>query len=187
VTGISYGPVDPSVFALTPPAGATVVKIAAPAASSASTAAGRARRSSSAKRGAGTAARRAREVTGAGAVAAALPFSLDAPGSLDGLPQRSVQLLDWGSSPAALVLYGQGLGGVAVIERAASRTSGTGGPANGAGGGELSLPTVDINGVTGEELDTALGAAVQFDRAGVSYLVIGSVSATVAEDAARQL
>ena len=65
----------------------------------------------------------ATDITGAAAVQAHLPFTLVAPNTLDGLPQQSVQLLDWGGSPAALVTYGQGLGGIAVIEQTASSQS----------------------------------------------------------------
>jgi hypothetical protein len=61
---------------------------------------------------------------------------------------------------------------------------------NGAGGGDnggVSLPTVDINGVQGHELDTPLGSVVQFDRSGVGYTVIGSVVPATAQAAARGL
>ena len=51
----------------------------------------------------------------------------------------------------------------------------------------LSLPTVSINGATGQELDTALGTVVRFTRGGVTYTVIGSVPAAAAEAAARGL
>ncbi len=46
-----------------------------------------------------------------------VPFTLAAPNTLVGLPRRSVSLLDWGGHPAALVTYGQNLGGIAVIEQ----------------------------------------------------------------------
>ena len=51
----------------------------------------------------------------------------------------------------------------------------------------LSLPTVSINGVTGQELDTALGTMVRFTRGKVIYTVVGSVPAAAAELAARAL
>ncbi len=57
------------------------------------------------------------EVTGPAAVQSHLPFTLAAPTTLVGLPRQSVQLLDWDGHPAALVTYGQGLGGIAVIEQ----------------------------------------------------------------------
>ena len=48
----------------------------------------------------------------------------------------------------------------------------------------MSLPKISINGVSGQELDTALGTVVRFDRAGVGYVVAGSVPPTAAEAAA---
>ena len=63
--------------------------------------------------------------------------------------------VSWGSTPAALVTYGQNLGGIAVIEQAAK--TGAGGQMQGGPAGGLNLPTVSINGATGHELDTALG------------------------------
>ena len=63
-------------------------------------------------------------------------------------------------------------------------------PARARGGGDhrsLSLPTVSINGITGQELDTALGTMVRFSRDGVTYTVIGSVPPVAADQAARAL
>jgi hypothetical protein len=51
----------------------------------------------------------------------------------------------------------------------------------------VTLPTVTIGDAKGQELETALGTIVQFSRAGVSYVVAGSVTRTVAEAAARGL
>ena len=51
----------------------------------------------------------------------------------------------------------------------------------------MSLPKISINGTSGQELDTALGTVVRFDRAGVAYVVAGSVPPTAAEAAARGL
>jgi hypothetical protein len=114
-----------------------------------------------------------------GAVAGALPFKLSAPAKLVGLPRHEIRLIDWDGSPAALVTYGRNLGGIAVVERKAE--GGT--PAR----GELSLPKVSINGATGEELGTALGTLVRFERGGVAYTVLGSVPPAAAEAAARGL
>ncbi len=50
-----------------------------------------------------------------------------------------------------------------------------------------SLPTVTINGTTAQELDTALGTVVRFTRSGVTYTVLGSVTPSVADAAARGL
>ncbi len=62
-------------------------------------------------------------MTGVAAVARQLPFTLNAPSKLVGLPRRSVSLLDCGGKPAALVTYGQNLGGIAVLEQATGTSS----------------------------------------------------------------
>ena len=71
---------------------------------------------------------------------------------------------------------------VVIERRAGSRQASASG-----GLGGLSLPTVSINGATGQELPTPLGTVLQFTRGGVSYTVLGSVPATAAELAARAL
>ena len=83
---------------------------------------------------------------------------------------------------AALVTYGKGLGGIAVIQTASE----PGAQKSGEEGG-LSLPKVSINGAQGEELDTALGTVLRFSRGGVDYIVAGSVPPAAAEAAARAL
>jgi outer membrane lipoprotein-sorting protein len=171
VTDISYGSVPASDFAVSPPAGAKVVNVNVP--------------SDSATKAKLAHGRHHASVTGAAAVAKSVHFSLVAPTTLVGLPRQSVRLLDWGGTPAALVTYGKNLGGIAVIEQAAPSTS----TASGHSGGhsELDLPTVSINGVTGDELDTALGTMIHFTRSGVDYTVLGSVPPVAAEAAARGL
>ncbi|MGZ4236771.1 MAG: LolA family protein [Solirubrobacteraceae bacterium] len=172
VTDISYGKVPASDFNVSAPSGAKVVTVNLPAGHPA--------------KAAGKHARAHREVTGAAAVAKKVPFALTAPKTLVGLPRRSVSLLDWNGTPAALVTYGQNLGGIAVIEQAAQ----PGATPQASGGGDhqgLSLPSVTINGATGHELDTALGTVVQFTRGGVDYTVLGSVPAAAADAAARAL
>jgi hypothetical protein len=85
------------------------------------------------------------------------------------------------------VTYGQNLGGIAVIEQSAdSAKPGAASQSSGEHHG-LNLPTVSINGVTGQELDTALGTMVRFTRAGVAYTVLGSVPPAAADAAARAL
>ena len=108
-----------------------------------------------------------------------------APRTLVGLPRQSVTLLNWQGDPAAVVTYGQNLGGIAVIEHRARAEQ----PKTTKNGGHrgLNLPTVSINGVTGEELDTALGTLVRFTRGGVEYIVAGSVPPAAADAAARGL
>jgi len=177
-TNISYGAVSASDFAIKPPAGAKVVQISAP--SSGASSAGSVH---------GKSGHQAVAVTGVAAVAHHLSFPLVAPAKLVGVPRQSVTLLDWGGSPAALVTYGQNLGGIAVIEQTASSagSSSHGAPSGGGSSSGLTLPTVSINGATGQELDTALGTVVRFTRAGVSYTVLGSVPPTAADAAARAL
>jgi hypothetical protein len=98
-----------------------------------------------------------------------------------------VSLLNWGGSPAALVLYGQNLGGIVVIEQTARSTSTAAKPSGGGNHRGLNLPTVSINGATGQELSTAIGSVVRFTRGSVTYTVLGSVPAAAAEAAARGL
>jgi hypothetical protein len=139
-------------------------------------------------RKAGKHARHARHVSGITAVSKRLPFALDAPKSLAGLPRRSVSLLGLSGHPAALVTYGQNLGGIAVIEQAADAGAGAAPKTSGNHDRQgLSLPTVSINGSTAQELDTALGTVVRFTRSGVGFTVLGSVPPVAAENAARGL
>jgi outer membrane lipoprotein-sorting protein len=164
-TDISYGQVPASVFNVSPPPRAKVVTVNLPSgAAKASRVHGRAHR----------------DVTGAAAVAKKVPFGLKAPKKLVGLPRQSVSLIDMSGTRAALVTYGQNLGGIAVIEQAAE-------PQASSGANRGGLPSVTINGATGHELDTALGSVVQFTRGGVDYTVLGSVPAAAADAAARAL
>lgn len=169
-THISFGPVDSSALDVTPPAGAKVVKVDTQGATGAGGHAG--------EKGTDV-----KPVTGAKDVQAALPFQLAAPDTLAGLPRKDVRLLHIGDAPSALVTYGQGLGGIAVIESAAS-SKGGGGAAT---PNQLELPKLSIDGATGTELATALGTVVRFDRGSVSYTVAGAVPAAAAEAAARGL
>ncbi|HEY6399523.1 MAG TPA: hypothetical protein VIX82_18915, partial [Solirubrobacteraceae bacterium] len=176
-TDISYGPIAASAYSVSPPSGAKVVKVDT---SSANGVAG-------ARERAGRGHARHTQVSGLAAVARHLSFSLVAPNSLVGLPRRSVTLLNWGGSPAALVAYGQNLGGIAVIEQTATSGRAAAPTASSGDHAGLSLPTVSIKGSTGQELDTALGTMIRFTRGKVSYTVVGSVPATAAELAARAL
>jgi hypothetical protein len=167
-TSVSFGPVATSVFAITPPANARLVRISPPAAPG------------------GGSGRRGRfvEATGVAAVSAALPFGLDAPATLASLPRGRVMLLSWNGRVAALALYGEGLGSIAVVERQAGGGQDAGGGLIGAVG---SLPRVQINGVSGSELATALGTVVEFTRGGIDYAVVGFVAPAAAEAVARGL
>ncbi len=180
VTNISYGKVPASDFSAAPPGGSKVVNVSVPATS------GMAARAHM-RRLHGARDKHAAAVTGAAAVAKQLHFALKAPSTLVGLPQQSVRLLDWGGSPAALVTYGQNLGGIAVIEQTADSAKAKSTAAGGDHHRGLNLPTVSINGATGQELDTALGTVVRFTRDGVAYTVLGSVPPAAADAAARGL
>ncbi len=129
----------------------------------------------------------ATEVVGPQAVEAAVDFPLAAPSSLAGLPQSEVRAIEVDGHTAALVTYGKGLGGIAVIESKGSPQEGEGGGPMGGAGGGFSLPQVAIGSVKGEELDTALGSALWFSRGGVDYAVLGSVPPAAVEAAARGL
>jgi hypothetical protein len=179
-TGVSYGPIDSSIFAISPPSGYKVVTVAMPAATPDQA-------SAHAKLRHG---KREAQITGVRAVASRVPFHLVAPRTLVGLPRQSTSLLDMGGRHGALVTYGQNLGGIVVIEQPASAnstqrlnlSSGSGDQTRG-----VSLPTVSIHGTTGQELDTALGTVVRFTRGGVTFTVLGSVPAYAADAAARAL
>jgi outer membrane lipoprotein-sorting protein len=171
-TNISYGAVPASDFSVSPPSGAKVVKISTP------DKVGQAEKASRAYKHA-----KHRELSGEAAVAGRVPFTLAAPGSLVGLPRHDVSLLDAGGKPGAIVTYGENLGGMVVVEQKADTAkTNTSGASSG-----LSLPTVSINGSTGQELSTALGTVVRFTRGGVDYTVLGSVPVAAAEQAARAL
>ncbi len=121
-------------------------------------------------------------VRGTRAVAARLPFGLSAPARLAGRARHGVRLVGSGTNPGALVTYGDGLGGLAVLEQRAKGSLRDGGTAG------LPLPEVALaGGGRGVELATALGTVLRFDRGGVRYTVIGSVPPAAAEAAARAL
>ncbi|MDX6727212.1 MAG: hypothetical protein QOK49_2017 [Baekduia sp.] len=117
-------------------------------------------------------------------VAAQLPFALSAPATLVGLPRHDVRAVDMGGEKGALVTYGAGLGGIAVLEQAAKPADTTAGSSDHQ---QLALPKVSIGGTSGQELATALGTLVRFERGGVQYTIIGSVPPAAAEAAARAL
>ena len=86
----------------------------------------------------------------------------------------------FGERNGALVTYGQGLGAILVLQsEAAGRSDRT--------TGNLRLPQVNIDGVSGSELSTPLGTLLTFQRGGVGYIVAGSVPPLAAENAARGL
>lgn len=161
VTDISFGAVSSGDIEISPPAGAKVVDL-----------------SSQSKSGSGT---ETPPVTGLAAVQAAAPFPVVAPDTLVGLPRRDVRLVGPSDSRSVLVVYGQGLGAILVVERQPEAT------ATKSGTGLDSLPTVSLDGVTAHELSTQLGTVLSWDRGGVSYVLAGSVPSAAAESAARAL
>lgn len=164
-TDISYGKVDAAALGVTAPRGAKMTTVDL---------------GDAAHRGPGGLDRPA--VSGPGAVSARVPFRLSAPARLVGLPRHEVRLVGSGTDTGALVTYGQGLGGIAVLEQTARGSLRAGGTAG------LRLPEVALGGGTsGQELATALGTVLRFDRGGVRYTVIGSVPPAAAEAAAKAL
>jgi hypothetical protein len=159
-TEISYGEIPAADVAVKPPAGAKTVELNPPVGHDA--------------QGNATA------VEGLDAVQRHVGFPVSAPASLAGLPRKQVRLVRFGSENGALATYGQGFGAIFVLERKADTQS-----AQRPGG--LRLPEINIDGVTGSELATALGTVLTFDRDGVSYTVAGSVPPLAAENAARGL
>jgi outer membrane lipoprotein-sorting protein len=191
-TNITFGPVPASDINVAPPSDAKVVQVGgAQDAKAKAKAQAKGHRGRADKHAAGS------TVSGLAAVQARLPFRLSAPHQLVGLPRQSVHLLSYQGHPGALVTYGQGLGAIAVVERenvadkpgakAASKPAPRGdGETQGA-----SLPTVSINGATGQEIPTALGTLLSFHKKlqghDVSFTVLGSIPANAAEAAARAL
>ncbi|MBV9165399.1 MAG: hypothetical protein JO342_04525 [Solirubrobacterales bacterium] len=175
-TNISFGRVAVSDFAITPPAGAKVVRLSSAPGAPAQ------------DRGVESKAKRP-QVTGVAAVQRGLSFRLAAPATVAGLARNTVALVHLGARPSALVTYGQGLGAIVVLEQASSSGHGSLGSmaAQGSDGQGLSLPTVSIHGTRGQELETALGTVIRFTRDNVSYTVLGSVKAAEARAAARGL
>jgi outer membrane lipoprotein-sorting protein len=159
-TDISYGAISDSDLAVKPPAGAKTTELTAPSGKAEAKAKGKA-------------------VEGVAAVQAALPFKLAAPAKLVGLPRQTVRLVGAGDSKGALVVYGQGLGAIVVLEHKASASAGQSPLA--------ALPKVSIGGATGHELSTPLGTVIEYQSGGVETLLAGSLPSGAAEAAARGL
>jgi outer membrane lipoprotein-sorting protein len=173
VTDISFGAVPDSVFDVSPPPGVNVTHVNPPQGSAGSS-------------------RDTAPVIGLNAVQQRTGFRLSAPDMLAGQARSEVRLISSGKDAGAVVTYGQGLGGIAVLELPANHeSSSSAGPSNGSGApegnGQLQLPTVSINGAQGQELDTALGTVIRFQRNGVQYVVAGSVPAGTVQAAAHGL
>ncbi|MBV9310909.1 MAG: hypothetical protein JOZ73_08755 [Solirubrobacterales bacterium] len=179
-TQISYKNVSSSVFSMSPPSGAKVVKVSTPSSAN----------SQHAKRN-----KHSKPVTGVGAVAKRLSFRLSAPGALASRRRQDVASLGAKRADGALISYGNGLGGILVLEQSAKSAARAGSATNASQSSQsdsgdrqgVTLPTTSINGATAQELKTPLGTLIRFTRAGVTYTVIGSVPASTAEAAARSL
>ena len=154
---VSYGAIPGSTFEADPPKGTRIVEIDPVT---------------------GTDAHgRPTRVHGVDAVQERLGFELSAPKELAGLPRTDVRLVNAGGQPAALSVYGEGMGAIVVLQREAGPERDTG----------FQLPEINIDGATGSELATPLGTLVTFRRGDVSYVVVGSVPPVAAENAARGL
>jgi outer membrane lipoprotein-sorting protein len=162
-TDISFASVPDSDIAISPPAGAKIVDLSSQTGSGTS--------------GGSTTA----PVTGLAAVTAAAPFPVVAPDTLVGLPRQDIRLVGPADSQSVLVVYGQGLGAIVVVERKQDTTKA------GQTGMLDALPSVSLDGVTAHELATQLGTVLAWDQSGVSYILAGSVPTSAAESAARSL
>jgi outer membrane lipoprotein-sorting protein len=158
-TEVSYGSVPSSAVDVAPPAGAKTVDL-----------------SSTTTTDTGT--DKANAITGLAAVQAAVDFPVVAPDTLVGLPRQDVRTVKGNN---ALVIYGQGLGAIVVLEH---KTDATG---TQQGGALSALPSVSLDGLTGHELATQLGTAIEWERNGVSFVLAGSLPPAAAESAARAL
>jgi outer membrane lipoprotein-sorting protein len=155
LSNINYGAVASGDVNIAPPAGAKVVDLGG----------------GTPDTGSSTPA-----VTGLAAVQAAAPFPVVAPDTLVGLPQKDVRLV---GGDTMVALYGQGLGGIALVETQADAS-------NGGSNSVLSnLPTVSLDGITAHELSTQLGTVLEWESGGVRYVLAGSLPAGAAEAAAR--
>jgi hypothetical protein len=162
-TDISFGSVPDSDIAVSPPPGTKIVDL------------------SSETSGGSTGGSSTPPVTGLAAVQAAAPFPVIAPDTLVGLPRQDVRLVGPADARSVLVIYGQGLGAIIVLERKLDAAKA------GQAGMLDALPSISLNGVTAHELATQLGTVLGWDHDGVSYVLAGSIPSAAAESAARSL
>jgi outer membrane lipoprotein-sorting protein len=162
-TDISFGPVASSVFDVTPPAGAKTQAVHPPSGNDG-----------------GTRHAHGKPVTGLARVQKGLHFQLAAPARVAGRSRAGVALL--GKGNGAVVTYGRGLGGIAVVQQQVKPGSQQKNPL-----GRTELPTVSINGTSAQELSTPLGTVLRFQRGDVMYVVAGSAPRAAVESAARGL
>jgi outer membrane lipoprotein-sorting protein len=157
-TNVSYGPVPDSDVQVAPPAGARIVDL------------------STQGQPGGSKDHATGAVTGPDAIAKA-PFAASVPDTLVGLPRRDVRLV---GGKTLIAVYGKGLGAIVLVEREKDSAARQASPLD-------QLPAVTVNGATGHELATQLGTVVNWDRAGVTYVLAGSLPSAAAEAAARSL
>lgn len=169
-TEVSYGPVSSSAFTLSLPAGVKRTKIA-PRTESSTTSGGQHPQIDA-------------QTTGLSAVQAKLPFTLQAPASLAGMSRHEVRLIEVNGHGSALIGYGEGLGGIVVIE---SQQKGGESGGQSEGSSPLGLPHVSIGGAKASELPTALGTLLSFQSGGIDHILAGSVTPSVLQAAARGL
>jgi hypothetical protein len=79
-----------------------------------------------------------------------------------------------------VTVHGKGLGAIVLAESKAK-------PGEKESSQLEALPKVDVNGTSAAELPTALGTLLSFERDGVRYLLVGSVTAGAIEAFARSL
>jgi outer membrane lipoprotein-sorting protein len=87
-----------------------------------------------------------------------------------------------GSNPPHVTTHGKGLGAIALLESPVKA-----GEQQSAGSQLEGLQKVNVNGASASELPTALGTLLTFERAGVRYLLAGSVTPASIEAFARGL
>jgi outer membrane lipoprotein-sorting protein len=172
-TEVSYGAVSSSVFEFTPPANAKVTEIEPPGAHTHA-------------RG-GASEHTITHEQGLAAVQAAVPFAIDAPATLAGMTRNEVRGAQVNGHAAALITYGEGLGGIALLESATKSGGETAKQPAEAGGFLGELPKVTLPGASASELPTPLGTLLSFQRTGVAYVLAGSVTPTTLQEAAKGL
>lgn len=163
-TEISFGPVSAGDVQVFPPAGAKTTDLGA---------LGSAGKESAKEK------KQPSDPSGLAAVQAAAGFQVTAPDQLAGMKRSLTRLVGQGDKKAVLVVYGEGLGAIAVLERGAADASS---PSQLQG-----LPGIPLDGVQAHELSTPLGTILEWRRGGVSYVLAGSVPAASAESAALSL
>ncbi len=159
VTDITFGGVSDGDVSISPPADATVVDLSPPSGHDSSS--GHTQQS----------------IEGLAAVKAAANFPVVFPDTVAGRARTTVRLVGSGDSQAAVAVYGENLGAIAVVERKGSDHAGPLG----------SLPTVTVGGHSAHELATPLATILEWQRDGVSTIVAGSVTPAAAESAAADL